>query len=470
MTTVTNASSTDAEDAPAGGADGVPGLDQLGMATGHAAVVGLQWGDEGKGQLVDLLTRQFDLVARYNGGNNAGHSVQVGSEKFALHLLPSGIISPSTINVVGNGVVVDPAGILEEIDGLTERGVAIDENLKISNRAHVVFPYHKVQDKLYDLALGRAAGEGQKIGTTGRGIGPCYADKALRSTAVRMGQLLNAEELGKQLRRIVALKNLLLGALAAECGEPFEPFDAEAMCQQYVAYGQRLAPHICDTARVLQEAIDNDQRILFEGANANLLDVDHGTYPFVTSSNCSSLGIYAGAGVPGGTLEHVLGIVKLYTSRVGGGPFPTELHADLGEELRTKGKEYGTTTGRPRRCGWLDLVATRYTAKLSGVTALACTGLSVIADIDPLQICVGYSYRGQRLDHFPADADTLAAVEPIYEQMPGFAGPIDECARFDDLPDAARAYVAFVEQFVGVPITMVCVGRRRDQVLLRQSR
>ena len=444
-----------------------PELKQLGLTAGHTAVVGLQWGDEGKGQIVDLLTRSFDLVVRYNGGNNAGHSVQVGDDKFALHLLPSGIISPDTLNVVGNGVVVDPAGMLQEIDGLVQRGVAVGDNLRVSDRAHVVFPYHKVQDGLYDLALGRAAGDKQKIGTTGRGIGPCYADKALRSTAVRMGQLLEPDRLRQKLAHIVQIKNLLLGALAEQCGADFEPFDAAALCDEYVGYGQRLAPHICDTTQLLQQVRADGRQMLFEGANANLLDVDHGTYPFVTSSNCSSLGLYAGAGVPGGTLTNVVGIVKLYTSRVGGGPFPTELKNETGDRLREAGNEYGTTTGRPRRCGWLDLVATRYTTALSGVTALACTGLSVLAGVDPLQVCVGYRHRGRQLDHFPADADTLDAVEPVCEQLPGFEGPVDGCASFEQLPRAAQDYVAFIERFVDVPIRMVCVGRRRDQILIR---
>lgn len=442
-------------------------LQQAGLRPAHSAVVGLQWGDEGKGQIVDLLTRCFNVVARYNGGNNAGHSVHIGDQKFALHLIPSGIMYPDKVNVVGNGVVVNPQGILGEIDGLRERGVVIEDNLKISNRAHVVLPYHKAQDQLYEAAIGKSAGEGKKIGTTMRGIGPCYADKALRTTAVRMGDLLRGDRLREKLAHIVSVKNILLGALAAECGEPFEPFDANALCDQCLEHADRLRPHVCDTTVLLHEAMDAGQLILFEGANANLLDIDFGTYPFVTSSNCSSLGIYAGSGVPGGTLGNIVGIAKLYTSRVGVGPFPTELHDDLGDQIREAGREYGTTTGRPRRCGWIDLVALRYTARLSGVTALACTGLSVLSGLEKLRVCVGYELNGQRIDTFPADSDDLAAVTPIYEQLDGFAEPINECRSYDELPAAAKAYVQFIEQHLKLPIAMVCVGQRRDQILVR---
>ena len=438
------------------------------LPSGHAAVVGLQFGDEGKGQIVDLLTGQFDVVVRYNGGANAGHSVQIGDEKFALHLIPSGILSSGKVNVVANGLVVDPAAMLEEIDGLEQRGVSVMDKLRISDRAHVVFPYHKCQDAMMESALGIAGGEGKKIGTTGRGIGPAYADKAQRSTAVRMGDMLDAPRFREHLEHVVQLKNVVLGAIAKHCGDgapPFEPFDASAMADTYLGYAERLRPMICDTGRLLQDAMASGQHVLFEGANAVLLDVDHGTYPFVTSSHCSSLGLYAGAGVPGGTLKHVLGIVKLYTSRVGGGPFPTELHDDTAEHLRRVGHEYGTTTGRPRRCGWLDLVAIRYAARLCGTSALACTGLSVLAGLAKLHVCVGYRHGDQTLDRLPADAGVLGAVEPIYEQFDGFDGPVDGCERFADLPGAARRYLRFIEQFVGVPVAMTCVGRRRDQIL-----
>ncbi len=445
-------------------------LARMSLTEGHAAVVGLQFGDEGKGQIVDLLTRHFDLVVRYNGGANAGHSVQIGDQKFALHLIPSGILSQSTLNVVGNGVVIDPAQILKEIDALRERGIEVGDNLRISDRAHVVFSYHKCQDALMECAQGISGGDRTKIGTTGRGIGPAYADKALRSTAIRMGDLLDEARLRRRLHHIVQIKNVMLEALARHCGqeaEPFEPIDADALADENLAYAERLRPMICDTTHLLHQALGDGRHLLFEGANAALLDVDHGTYPFVTSSHCSSLGVYSGSGVPGSSLRQVIGIVKLYTSRVGGGPFPTELHDDSAQRLRDVGGEYGTTTGRPRRCGWLDLVALRYTARLCGVTTLACTGLSVLAGLEKIRVCVGYRHNGGTLDHFPADSAVLEAVEPIYESFDGFSGPIDRCASFVDLPREARRLIEFIEQFVDVRASMVCVGRRRDQILFQ---
>ena len=448
---------------------GVP-LDRMSLTDGHAAVVGLQFGDEGKGQIVDLLTSHFDLVVRYNGGANAGHSVQIDDQKFALHLVPSGILSDATLNVVANGVVIDPIQMLEEIDGLRARGVRVDDNLRISDRAHVVFSYHKCQDALMECAQGISGGDTTKIGTTGRGIGPAYADKALRSTAVRIGDLLDADRLRLRLHHIVEIKNVLLAALARHCGPsapPFEPMDADALTDKYLACAERLRPMICDTTHLLHEAVAGGNQLLFEGANAALLDVDHGTYPFVTSSHCSSLGVYSGSGVAGGSLRHVIGIVKLYTSRVGGGPFPTELHDGTAKRLRDIGGEYGTTTGRPRRCGWLDLVAVRYTARLCGVTALTCTGLSVLCGLEKIQVCVGYRHAGSTLDHFPADAGLLESVEPIYEQFDGFAGPIDACSRFADLPREAHRLLEFIEQFVGAKVAMTCVGRRRDQIVFQ---
>lgn len=455
-----------ADTAPRCGAVPDP-LAHLPLQPGHAAIIGLQWGDEGKGQIVDVLTGRYDLVVRYNGGANAGHTVMIGGEKFALHLVPSGILSPHILNVVGNGVVVDPQAMLQEIAGLRQRGVAVGGNLRISDRAHVVFPYHKLQDVLLDKALGAARGEGQKIGTTGRGIGPCYSDKAQRSTAIRMGELLDEKHLLDKLRHIARVKNLMLQALARDCGDRFEPLDAESLARQYADYGRQLAPHVCDTTQLLHQAMADGKRLLFEGANACLLDVDHGTYPFVTSSNCSSLGIYPGSSVPGGRVANVLGVVKTYTSRVGGGPMPTELLDDTGERLRQAGHEFGTTTGRPRRCGWLDLMAVRYAAMISGATGMACTGLSVLAGLPQLKVCVGYRYQGRELTAFPASAEVLASVEPVYRTFQGFDGPIEACRAFGELPAGAQDYVRFVEQFVGVPVVLACVGRRRDQILVR---
>ena len=430
-------------------------------------MVGLQWGDEGKGKIVDLLAHQFDLIVRYNGGANAGHSVQVDGQRYALHLIPSGILYPDRMNILGNGVVIDPAVLIGEVEGLRERGVAITDNFRISDRAHVVLPYHHLQDALYESALSAARGDGAKIGTTGRGIGPCYADKALRSTAVRIGDLLDADRFKEKLNHIVTIKNQVLGALAQQCGQVFEPFDAKQLGQQYLEYAQVLRPHICDTTRLLHQAMDGGKRVLFEGANATLLDVDHGTYPFVTSSNCSSLGIFPGAGVPGRTAEHVIGIVKAYSTRVGGGPMPTELNDAIGQQIRDKGREYGTTTGRPRRCGWLDLTAVQYSAKINGVTGICLMLLDVLAGLEQLKICVGYRRDGQALEGFPASASDLESVEPIYEQVEGFSESIDECRHFDQLPSQAQNYVNLIEKHVGVPVRMISVGPQRDQVVLR---
>ena len=434
---------------------------------GAVAVVGLQWGDEGKGKIVDLLTPDFDLVVRYNGGANAGHSVQVGDQRYALHLIPSGILFPDKLNVLGNGVVIDPSVLLSEMADLRARGIAIGDNLRISDRAHVVLPYHKLQDHLMDRALGQARGDASKIGTTGRGIGPCYADKALRSTAIRMGDLLDADALRYKLKHITFIKNKMLGALAQACGDPFGNFSADQLADEYGDYGQQLKQHICDTTALLHGSLNDGKRLMFEGANATLLDIDHGTYPFVTSSNCSSLGVGTGTGVPATRLKHIVGIVKAYATRVGGGPMPTELLDATGQRIREVGREYGTTTGRPRRCGWLDLVAVKYSAAVSGATCVALMLLDVLTGLEKLQVCTGYVLDGKKLDAFPADPAQLARVELLYDVMPGWTEPIADCRRFDDLPKAARDYVSYIENHVGVPIVMMSVGPRRDQVVLR---
>jgi len=444
-------------------------LGSIGMQAGHCAVVGLQWGDEGKGKVVDLLAGQYGLVVRYNGGANAGHSVQVGDKRYALHLIPSGVLSPDAINILGNGVVIDPAQLVKEINGLRSEGVAIGDNLKISDRAHLVFEYHKIQDTLYDQALAKAMGGDGAIGTTGRGIGPCYADKALRSMAIRVGDLLNEQGLRSKLQRVVAVKNAVLAALANQCDQPYEPFDADAVLRETLEYAQILRPHICDTAHLMHESIAAGKRLLFEGANATLLDIDHGTYPFVTSSNCSSLGVHTGTGVPGHKVANVLGIVKAYQTRVGGGPMPTELHDATGDKIREVGKEYGTTTGRPRRVGWLDLVALKYTATISGVTGIALMLMDVLSGQPELKLCTGYQHEGQTLTNFPADAGVLDSLTPVYETVPGFDEAIDHCRRFSDLPDNARAYIARIEAYVGVPVVMVSVGPERDQTVLRNG-
>jgi adenylosuccinate synthase len=441
-------------------APGKPGADA------HTAIVGLQWGDEGKGKVVDLLTPGFDIVARYNGGANAGHSVQVGDTRYALHLVPSGILYPDKLNVLGNGVVVDPAQLVKEIVELRERGVKVADNLKLSDRAHVVFPWHKKQDVLLDQAWAKVSGQ-DPIGTTGRGIGPCYADKATRTIAIRVGDLLDPTKLREKIERTAAIKNIVLGALSAHCGQAYDPIDPAAVFTETRKLTEVLAPHITDTSALLHDRLAAGQRILFEGANATLLDIDHGTFPFVTSSNCSSLGVHPGTGIAGHLVTAVLGIAKAYQTRVGGGPMPTELHDATGERIREVGREYGTTTGRPRRCGWLDLVALRYSARLSGVTGVALMLLDVLSGLPELKVCTGYTVGGKPLDRFPADIDALAAVEPVYESLPGFAEPVDGCRRYEDLPSNAKRYVERIEQALGVPVTMISVGPKRDQTITR---
>lgn len=433
----------------------------------HAAVVGLQWGDEGKGKIVDLLTERFDTIVRYNGGANAGHTVVVGDEKYALHLIPSGILYPDKLNVIGNGVVCDPAKLIEEIAGLRARNIAIGANLRLSDRAHVVMPYHKAQDGLQEAALAKSRGDDTRIGTTGRGIGPCYADKAIRSTAIRFADLAHPEQLRDKLTHIAHVKNAMLQALADYAQVEFAPLDSAALTDEVLGWYDQLAPHICDTSALLHEAIAEGKKLLFEGANACMLDIDHGTYPFVTSSNCSSLGIYPGSGIPGGRVGRVVGIMKAYTTRVGGGPFVTELDNEIGQRIRDRGREYGTTTGRPRRCGWLDLEVVRYSARLCGVTDLSLMLLDVLAGFDTLQVCTGYEVNGKKCSHFPADAAVLEKAKPIYETVEGFSEELSDIQNYHDLPAAARSYVELIEQHVGLPVSIVSYGPKRSQTLIR---
>lgn len=458
--------STDSDSSAAATASDLP-LDGLHIDQGNWAVVGLQWGDEGKGKVVDLLAPRFDMVVRYNGGANAGHSVQVGETRYALHLIPSGILYPDKLNVLGNGVVIDPEQLIKEINGLRDRSVTIGANLQISDRAHVVLPYHKEQDRLLEAALSAKRGDGKKIGTTGRGIGPCYADKALRATAIRMGELVNEKSLREKLTHVVEIKNTMLAALAEQSGETFEPLDPAAICELALKWGETLRPFIVDATSLVHDSMDEGKRLLFEGANATLLDIDHGTYPFVTSSNCSSLGVHTGTGVPGSKVDGVIGIVKAYQTRVGGGPMPTELFDETGERIREVGKEYGTTTGRPRRCGWLDLVALRYAARISGATVIGLMLLDVLAGLSELKVCTGYKYDGKVLNTVPADSQILDNVEPVYETLEGFEEEVVDCTRYEDLPAAAKAYIARIEAYVGVPVRLVSVGPRRSQTLVK---
>ena len=421
-------------------------------------VVGLQWGDEAKGKIVDLLTDAHAFVVRYNGGANAGHTVVSGGQTFKLSLLPTGVLRPSVRAVIGNGVVVYPPRFLEEVSNLRQAGVAIGDNLVVSDHAHVIFPYHMEEERLNE------GGTGKAIGTTGRGIGPCYQDKVGRQFAIRLGEMLHPEHLRERLVPIVERKNRLLRALSPEARQ----FDADTICCDYLACMEQIQPHVADTPRLLLEAIQKGQGILFEAAQGTLLDVDHGTYPYVTSSNSSTAGVWSGSGVPARRLDRVVGVIKAYSTRVGRGPFPTELDDGpdgIGERIRRTGREYGTVTGRPRRCGWFDAVATRYSAALNDADELAVMLLDVLSDLPEIRIAVAYELDGQRLDHFPTDAFMLERCRPVYETLSGWRQDVSAARRLADLPAAARRYVERLGELLGRPVTIISVGPDRAQTI-----
>ncbi len=433
-----------------------------GMGTaraGHTCVFGLGWGDEGKGKIVDLLCPSFDIVVRFNGGANAGHTVCVDGETFALHLLPTGVLHETAVGVIGPGVVVDPIALLAEIDALAKRGVDVANRLKISDRAHLVLAYHKIEDQLSE----RAAGAEGKIGTTSRGIGPCYADKMRRTTAVRFIDLFDDKELASRVRRIVEAKKASFVAMYGEDGG----LNIQAVLDDLAQAGKRLRAHVCDTTRFLHEATENGKSILFEGANGILLDVDHGTYPFVTSSSTGPHGIGPGAGVPTALVTRLIGVGKAYATRVGSGPFVTELKDAMGERIRQRGKEFGTTTGRPRRCGWFDAVTCRYAAQLGGATDLALLHLDTLSGFDEIGVCVAYRCDGQTLRTLPASVSSLERAEPIIEFLPGWSEELRSVRRFEDLPKNARDYVQRIEALIGVPVSLIGVGPDRSQTLVR---
>ncbi len=443
---------------------------QLGLAhalcpAGRAsAVVGLQWGDEGKGKYVDLLAPGFDAVARYNGGANAGHTIVAGGQKYALHLVPSGILHKGTRAIIGNGAVVDPFQLVKEIDALEARGIDTAA-LVVSSRAHVVMPYHKAMDARLEAAMEELAraegGSTTAIGTTKRGIGPTYAEKAMRMTAVRMGDLVRGGSiLADRVRLAVSVHNRAIVA----AGE--EAMDAKAILDELAPIAERLRPNVADTTYLLHETLAAGGRVLFEGGNATLLDIDHGTYPYVTSSNCSALGISTGSGVPGAMLSGVIGIMKAYTTRVGLGPMPTEIHGELAQTIRDRGGEYGTTTGRPRRIGWLDLVALRYSVMVNGVTHVAMTMLDVLSGQDEIKVCSAYDVDGQKTERFLPDAADLARATPIFESLAGFGQDITGCRNIADLPAEARALIDRVEQAIAVRVAVVGVGPAREQTIL----
>ena len=422
-------------------------------------VVGAQWGDEAKARVVDVEAERAEVVVRSQGGANAGHTVVIGDTKFILHLLPCGVLHPGKINVMGNGMVIDPEGLIKEMADLADGGIAIADNLLISDRAHVVMPYHKLLDRLSEK---RASGG--KIGTTGRGIGPCYADKMAR-VGFRIADLYDEKVFRTRLEHVLVEKNLLLEKLHG-----VEPVSADAIIEEYRAYAERMKPFVAETQTFLVEALRQGKRVLFEGAQGALLDIDHGTYPYVTSSNSSVYGVSAGAGVPPRYINEVIGVTKAYTTRVGEGPFPTELEDDLGEHLRQRGKEFGATTGRPRRCGWLDAVACRYVSDLNGFDSLAVTKLDVLTGQKTLRVCVAYEHDGQRIERFPSDLSVLENCKPVYEEHPGWSDDISEARKFEDLPTAAREYVTQVEKLLGAPARMVSVGPEREQIIIQIGR
>jgi adenylosuccinate synthase len=419
-------------------------------------VIGTQWGDEGKGKVLDLLSENADLVVRFQGGANAGHTVEAEGKRFVFHLLPSGVLHEGKKNVIGNGVVLDPAALLAEIDDLAGAGIDLAGRLFISGRTHVVMPYHK----RFDAA--REKMRTKKIGTTSRGIGPCYTDKMSRN-GMRMYDLADIDRFRRKLEDVVPVKNQILeGAYGAE------PIDLEEILDEYSVYSRRLAPFVADTGSMVRAALKEDLSVFFEGAQGTLLDIDHGTYPFVTSSNSCALGLAAGAGVPPRSVGHIIGVVKAYTTRVGEGPFPTEGDTALDGKLRTAGGEFGATTGRPRRCGWLDGVVLRYVSALNGLNALAVTKLDVLSGIEVLRVCTGYRIDGTVWDEFPADTDLLDRVEPVYDELPGWEEDISRCRSFADLPDNARSYVAYMESIAGVPAQIVSIGPGREQTIFRK--
>ncbi|SMP58633.1 adenylosuccinate synthase [Anoxynatronum buryatiense] len=421
------------------------------------AIVGAQWGDEGKGKVIDYLASQAEVIVRAQGGNNAGHTVVVEDTKYTFHLMPSGVLYDGTLNLIANGVVFDPEGFLKEIEKLESQGVTIS-HLFIDERAHLIFPYHKRIDELQEEARGE-----ESIGTTKRGIGPCYMDKIER-TGIQVGELLRPERLQKFIAKQVARKNAILEKIYET-----EGFDPQAIFETYQAYGEKLAPFITDTNRLLHEALDSGKKVLLEGAQGALLDIDLGTYPYVTSSHPTTGGFCTGAGIGPNQIDEVVGIVKAYTTRVGKGPFPTEEDNATGDAIRIKGNEFGTTTGRPRRCGWLDGIMLRYTARINGMTGIALMLLDVLDQFDEIKFCTGYELDGQVSTHFPASLADLDRCQPVYQTLKGWKTDITGITAFEDLPAEAKTYVKTIEDFTGVPVKLISVGPKRSQTIVREA-
>lgn len=421
-------------------------------------VVGTQWGDEGKGKIVDVLTEKAHYVVRFQGGNNAGHTLVINQRKYILHLIPSGIFRPKTVCVIGNGVVVDPKVLISEIENLKLAGVNISpEKLKISERAHVIMPYHKALDIAREVKANN-----HRIGTTGRGIGPCYEDKVGRR-GFRLIDLTRPEFFKKRLKIVLEEKNFFLQYLSAE------PLKFEEIYEEYVEYGKYLAPYLVDTSQLLWEGYKKDFNILFEGAQGTFLDIDYGTYPYVTSSNTLAGNACTGSGFGPTKIREVVGIVKAYTTRVGEGPFPTELKDEIGNYLRDKGGEYGSTTGRPRRCGWLDLVMVKKAIKLNGITKIALTKLDVLSGLDKIKVCVAYKLGGEVTDNFPSTLEALAQVDPIYEELPGWREDLTQVRELFSLPELTKKYIKLIEEYLETPVVIISTGPERENCLILEN-
>jgi adenylosuccinate synthase len=417
-------------------------------------LLGTQWGDEGKGKIVDWLTQHFDIVARYQGGNNAGHTVIIDGKKHVLHLIPSGILRPGRKCVIGNGVVIDPEALFTEIDELAEAGVEVDGRLIISERAHIILPYHRGKELGSEMRRGD-----ENIGTTSRGIGPCYEDKMARS-GIRVVDCVSPDVLAQKVRDNLSVVNELLA-----CLYEYPPFDADEIIETYLSYGERLRPYVGDTSLYLNQAIESGKKILIEGAQGTHLDIDHGTYPFVTSSNATAGGVCSGLGIGPTQIDAVLGVAKAYTTRVGSGPFPSELNNDLGEQLRSEGNEFGATTGRPRRCGSLDAVVLRYSARVNACDSLVLTKLDVLDSLESIPICTAYQIGNERRDEMPAETWLLDQVTPVIEEMPGWQTPTSSIKDWANLPQACRDYVKRVSELVSCEVGVLSVGAERRAII-----
>jgi adenylosuccinate synthase len=421
----------------------------------NIVVVGTQWGDEGKGKVVDVLTPHVNVVVRYQGGNNAGHTVVVGREKYVLHSIPSGILHPGCRCIIGCGVVIDPGSLIEEMESLVQRGVSFDGNLFISKNAHLIMPYHPALDRASEAKLGS-----RRIGTTGKGVGPAYVDKAAR-VGIRMADLLNERLFRQKLEYNVAQKNRLLREIYDA-----KSFSVEEILNPYLRYAGWLAPYITDTALLLHRWIETGYSVLFEGAQGTMLDLDHGTYPFITSSSTTSGGAATGTGVPPTKIHGVLGVAKAYTTRVGAGPLPTEMKGRIAEDIRARGNEYGATTGRPRRCGWFDAMVLRYAVRINGVDTVALTKLDVLDQCETVKICTGYRHHGDLLTEFPEEEAVLVDAEPVYEEVEGWMAPTSRAKNEADLPAKARRYLERLEELIGVPFCMISTGAQRGETIL----